>query len=189
MSSSDDDRSSRAGVMICGERVGGMQAGRGAALLDWRHRKEARDFAVLVNRLRARKWRIENPDRYRAKQRECARRPAARAKQAAWKAKRRAARLRSTIYTCAHCGSTWCGVPWVQPRKQTRFCSDRCAKASRRAGARERSELAQRTCSECGVSFFGRRQDCSDACKLRRRYHEKNPGARRISRKSGRGSA
>lgn len=182
---SDEDKT---GLMIAGERVGGMQGGRNTSLLDWRHRREVKDFAVLVNRLRARKWRIENPERYRKRQREHARKPKVREQRAAWKARRREKALKSTVYTCEHCGAQWCRVPWVQPRSHTRFCSSRCTKAAARraAGKARQLESAVRSCPECSAEVRGRAQFCSTACRLRARYHAKNPGARRIARRGGR---
>jgi hypothetical protein len=49
------------------ERAGFM-TGKSAAIADWRHRKEVRDFGALVNRLRVLKWQRENAEKHHAKQ-------------------------------------------------------------------------------------------------------------------------
>lgn len=171
-------------------RVVGFGVGKEAAMRDWRHRKEERDFAKLVNRLRVRRWVRENPERRRTYAREYARLPDQLEKRRAWKAKRRAKLRRETVYTCESCGSQWCRVPWMQPRSNTRFCSNRCVKRAARAaeGRRKALEAVPRACSECGVTHARRSLYCSDACRLRAKYHAKNSGARRIARRSGRPS-
>lgn len=42
-------------ILVQGDWLDGFSSGKKAALLDWEHRKGKREFAILVNRLRARK--------------------------------------------------------------------------------------------------------------------------------------
>ena len=105
-------------------------------LAEWAHRKEKREFAALLNKLRCRKRygaiRTEGGPRLAATKtasREGTRRLRARelARQiAAWM-------HRPPVLTCASCGSTWCPVPWLLSGKTawtrySRWCREACRK-------------------------------------------------------------
>jgi hypothetical protein len=168
-------------------RVVGYAIGREARMRDWVHRREKIDFEKLINRLRVAKWAKANPERRRAIARRHARKPEVRAKANERRRRARDAAVRAVVYACAHCGTTWCPVPWRQPRSNTSYCSTRCAKASRRRAAGAKpvpfNDGRLHGCIECGAPVAGRRKCCSTACYQRANYHTKRPDARRIARR------
>jgi hypothetical protein len=104
----------------------GFQAPRAAALADWAFRKEQQEFGVLVNRLRARKWAKDHPERANARSRkwQAAHRAAVQDAQRRRRFKRWVARAGQGI-VCADCGVWFCEA---RPRKgmARRFCSAAC---------------------------------------------------------------
>lgn len=170
----------------------GFQVGKSAALLDYAHRKEAREFAALVNRLRAQKWYRENTERARA------------AAQARWNVNRETmlAKMKADYHAklgpkplrkCAACGETF-----RTRRKNKTCCSSRCrdrlrSREYRRKLAEQRppkpaplSSLEKRlakiaaapplVCAHCGREWRvtkpdqRRRRYCSDYCMERAKY-------------------
>lgn len=105
----------------------GFQVGKAVALADWRHKKEKGDFAVLVNRLRVKKWQRENLDKKRAKGRAWAAAHAAEQLNYQRECRRKRARARGEVYFCKHCGTSWCPVPWARGKQgRGEFCGHRC---------------------------------------------------------------
>lgn len=130
----------------------GFQIGRSAALLDWQHKREAKEFLRLVWRLQAKKyWAAKDPERKRriyeyrrqwaqdhpeavrqmmAKAKEKYRsRPQNRAKEAMQKRERRAVerekRRAETVYTCVECGAQWSPIGRI-PSRPPKYCSLSC---------------------------------------------------------------
>ena len=121
----------------------GFQIGKNAALLDWQHKREAKEFQRLVWRLQARKywaakdperkqriyeyrrqWALDHPERvkeYNAKAKAKRRAdPKVRAAEAREKRERRAVqsqkRRARTVYTCIVCGTQWSPVGRIPSR-------------------------------------------------------------------------
>lgn len=170
----------------------GFQVGKSAALLDYAHRKEAREFAALVNRLRTQKWYRENTERARA------------AAQARWNANREAMLAQMKAAYHAKLGPKplrkceECGEPFRTRRKNKTCCSTRCrnrlrSREYRRKLAAKRppkpaklSATEKRlakiaaapplVCAHCGhewrITKAGqkRRRYCSDYCMDRAKY-------------------
>lgn len=119
-------------------RVVGFAVGREARMRDWLHRKEEREFAKLIVRLRVRKYQRANRPKINAYRREYEARPEVvpglRAKQRARRA--RAYRASATVYTCRGCGAKWCKAPWVRNHSAiwcSRLCKLRTQYAARKA--------------------------------------------------------
>jgi hypothetical protein len=112
-----------------------MLVGKQASLADWRFQKEQREFAVIVNRLRALKWQREAlQDEAKAmtlRQRKLnyALRPEVKARQNELARKRRKrvrlALLRA-VQTCVACGVEWSLVPWLRRVYIRDFCTESC---------------------------------------------------------------
>lgn len=156
-----------------GEPIDGMLVGRAHNLAEWQHRKERQAFDALCNRLNVRRWRKRiyaeggaALDRLRAKNRE---------KANAYHERQREKR-KGRVFTCGHCGATWCVVPrapgacWV-----AKACSPRCARAlwkSENAEHVRRYKNASRgggTCMDCGGEKpAGRGRRRCDACAARK---------------------
>lgn len=113
-------------------RIVGYGVGKEAALRDWRHRKEARDFERLVKKLRATKWNREHPERRAEISATHYAKPGVADQQLAGARARRAKAYRAnpTIFTCAECGVEWCKAPWVRG-VEPRFCGDACRQRAR----------------------------------------------------------
>lgn len=131
------------------EMKSGFQAPRAAALADWAFRKDKREFAVLVNRLRARKWAKDNPARANARsvRWQKANRPKVNRAQNRRRFKKWAARAGAGV-SCAECGVLFCEA---RPRrgKARRFCTPHCrwrllARENARRRRRARGAKARR---------------------------------------------
>lgn len=114
----------------------GFQSGRAAALSDWSFRKEQKEFATVVNRLRVKKWAKENPEKRRRNANRYASKPAVKARQRAWQIRRRhgALKARATVYVCVEpdCRAEWCRVPGTYRGGPTpRYCSSACSQRNR----------------------------------------------------------
>lgn len=153
-----DDALSTLGIQWSDGAPVGYQVGRNAALLDWQHRKEERDFDRVVRRLLARRyWQHKNPEskaRIRAycrqwhrehrehclelvrewKRRVRKERPGYRARETArqreLRAMRRALLCAATVYTCVECGAQWSPVGRIPSRKPL-YCSTACGLRAR----------------------------------------------------------
>lgn len=102
----------------------GFLTGKAAAIADWSHRKEQKAFEKIVETLRVRKWRVDNPD----KAHELGVRQARRRLE-----KRRLeniALVRGHVLTCARCGTQWCRIPNGRKTAGTtpRFCPNGCSR-------------------------------------------------------------
>lgn len=131
MVSGGSNRASRPVVPVDYEEMkSGFQSGKAAALADWSFRKEQREFAVLVNRLRALKWAKENPVRATARTRVYQAKPGVRQHMNAMQNKRRRAAWRAVerAVTCRGCGVAFCPLPKKGIARA--FCTDRCKNAS-----------------------------------------------------------
>lgn len=105
----------------------GFQSGKAAALADWSFRKEQREFKVIVNRLRARKWAKENPARANANARVYQAKPGIRAKmnQAQNGRRRRVWLAAVPVVSCRGCGVEFCPA-FPKRGKPRAFCTDTC---------------------------------------------------------------
>lgn len=119
------------------------------ALAEWRARKEADSFALLISRLRVRKWQKENPEKRAAKSKRYYERGGSKLQLAAAKRRRLEAYKRNPVEcSCLECGSTWSRVPPLRgPNPE--FCGDACRQRyryqERTPGARRiRRQVQQR---------------------------------------------
>jgi hypothetical protein len=119
------------------ERAGFM-TGKSAAIADWRHRKEVRDFGALVNRLRVIKWQRENAEKHHAKQLRYALKAEVKARYNANARKRRAAKPIEQL-VCEECREPF---PRARRGPRPRFCGDACRQ---RATYQARTPGARRT--------------------------------------------
>lgn len=124
-------------VMLAGEWTDGVMVGRQAALAEWRHRRETREFEKLCARLRARNWvrkiYAAGGDRLgllRAYQAKWARehRAAQLVAQKRWRHRRRV----WPVVQCVGCGavfSPWSphGLPSIVPQ----YCTEACRQRAR----------------------------------------------------------
>jgi hypothetical protein len=87
--------------------------------------RSPREFEALVNRLRAKKWANENPERRRAIANRYALKPENMARSIANARKRRLERVRGRVVACGDCGAEFCQV---RPKRgiQRAFCSVNC---------------------------------------------------------------
>lgn len=151
--SSDGDR---APMTIGGESADGFLVGRAAALADWAHKKEKREFAKLVARLRALRWFRANRARAMANIRrwQAANRGKMNVYNRSWRASNRAAyrdgqrrrklaalrrRAEAKVYACVICKAEWCR--WIPPGSgigmgargfPRRICSEACVRDDKR---------------------------------------------------------
>jgi hypothetical protein len=194
-------------VQVGGDWTDGFLVGKAAAISDWRLRKEINDpeFERLIDCLRQKrywanlspeerarhcayrkKWREDNPERYRAAVREAKRR--GRKRGAAWyeneKARRRAKRAAAaekrrheTVYTCIEptCGAQWCIGIGRLPQCPPKFCSGKCrAKHNHQKGRaagkpwakRDKTAARAGTCA-CGAATSRKGARCA-ACVQKR---------------------
>jgi hypothetical protein len=105
----------------------GFAVGKAAAMAEWSFRKELREFAPIVNRLRVLKWQRENPEKRRAKANRYAAKAANAERGLMLARKRRADRRRAEgqVFTCQleGCGAQFCRVPGVRGMGlHPRFC-------------------------------------------------------------------
>ncbi len=117
-------------------RAVGYQVGKSVALLDWEHKREAREFEAYCRRLYARNWarklRAEHPELARAR---CQRwRDANRERVRELDRQRRHAKRHAPVCVCDTCAKVWTPVPAYAAqsgvrRRRARFCSVRCANA------------------------------------------------------------
>lgn len=117
-------------------RPDGFQVGKSAAILDWQHAKEAREFAAYCQRLYARNWarreRAEHPERARARLKRWRDANRERLRQTSRERMRKVYEVRRPTCICDECGKLWrpapkyAAKPGVRKRK-ARFCSLRCA--------------------------------------------------------------
>jgi hypothetical protein len=100
----------------------GYAVGKEAAMRDWQHRREVRDFDRLVNRLRVAKWQREHQERKRANNRRYAAKPEVVARALARRKALRAAKP-APVLTCLECG-----VKFIKRGRRggtvPRFCCD-----------------------------------------------------------------
>lgn len=100
-----------------------------------------REFAKVVNRLRAKKWAKENPERRKEIARRYYQKPDKKARQLELAAKRYKARQRTEarVFTCRECSAEFCKAPWTKGPLPN-FCRDACYQVNRyhrlRPGAR-----------------------------------------------------
>lgn len=144
-----DQRLAEAGVTLDEEgRPVGFGVGKEAAMRDWLHKKEEKEFKKLVKQLRCAKWRREvkaeggeQAERVRASARAYEARKYAtdpdRIK--AEKHRRLVAKYKKNprIATCLECGSTWCllfNTPGATPKYCGIKCSQRYTYRQRNAG-------------------------------------------------------
>lgn len=149
-------------------RLVGFQAGKAAALLDWEHRKEAKEFMRLWRRLYSRKWTGANREKI-ATQRQARRALNLEAQRLYMRLYMRsfnARRRRAITKPCAFCGKKWTAEPTPgMPRERTAhdkktgplkgqrmkrwgiYCSRRCQgmgynrDKKKRLGLRDRNKL------------------------------------------------
>lgn len=139
----------------------GFAVGKAAAIADWAFRKEVRDFAAVVNRLRALKWQRDNPKRRKANANRYAAKPDVVARSLELSRRRRAARHRAEgkVFTCQleHCGAQFCRVPGMRGMgMHPRFCTP--GHYATWYDRQHRGDPAkQRTCSVCGGKGHNRR--------------------------------
>lgn len=105
----------------------GFAVGKAAAMAEWSFRKELREFAPIVNRLRVLKWQRENPEKRRANANRYAAKPGNVERSLRLARKRRADRRRAEgqVFTCQleDCGAQFCRVPGVRGMGlHPRFC-------------------------------------------------------------------
>jgi len=111
----------------------GFMVGRAARLADWAFKKEQREFAVVIGRLRAKRWAEQNYERSLANRRRWARahRDAETSRVKNW----RHTRTKSKVFTCASpgCDVQWCRVPFGRMRGNIRpkYCSKQCFNRAR----------------------------------------------------------
>lgn len=129
----------------------GFLVGKSAALADWRHRKEEREFEALCVRLR---------------QRNYLRRPEVAAHRNAVRRDRRMQQHRATVHSCAQCEAQFCRLT-IAGHAPT-YCSPDCRLASRRDRRSKRESL---TCA-CGRPMTGRRERCRTCAQRARRAAE-----------------
>lgn len=104
------------------------------ALAEWRARKEAASFDLLISRLRARKWQRENPEKRAEKSKRYYLRSGKQAQLAAAKLRRlEAYRRNPVVCSCRECGTTWCRVPPLRG-PDPEFCGDACRQRYRYQG-------------------------------------------------------
>lgn len=111
----------------------GFQFGKAAALSDWSFRNEQAAFKKVVNRLRAKKWARENPEKRRAIANRYARKPGVSARQVALSKKRRHARHRAAapVVTCAECRVEFCATKPQRGGRPRKYCSTACMQRER----------------------------------------------------------
>lgn len=129
-------------------RVVGFQVGKAAAMLDWQHRREEREYAELFERLAqakyARERRARDPEAANERSRRWRHKNRAQVRAAENERRRVAAeKRRQNACVCGECGQRF--TP-EQNVKGTRWCSKRCAnqhhgkrrtaRGSRRVGER-----------------------------------------------------
>lgn len=124
----------------------GFMVGRAARMADWAFKKEQREFEVLVNRLRVKRWQKANPERVKANDRRwrMLHRQVETARVKRW----RHARTRGRVFTCAsrECEVQWCRVPGGQMRANNRikYCSGKCFNRERYLRRFDIAESARR---------------------------------------------
>lgn len=109
----------------------GFMVGRTAAIADWRHEKEQREFSAYCKRLYLERWRKANPAKVAAYNRAWWSKPAVRAR---CNERRKRARRKqdATEHVCPECQVSFCfyRAPWVGgPR--SKFCSSACYQRDR----------------------------------------------------------
>lgn len=124
----------------------GMLVGRWARIADWAFRKEQRETEALIQRMRVRKWALDNPERRRANARRFAAKPGVMTRYNEAKRRRReeAWRKLARVFICAECSIQWCRVPWGRKHggPTPKFCSGAC---SQRNGYQRKTPKARRT--------------------------------------------
>lgn len=117
-------------VLIQGDWLDGFSSGKKAALLDWQHRREKREFDKLIAKLRDAKWTREHREQKNATNARWQATPRGRATRKAARERRRLARYRAnpTIESCKRCGAVWCKAPWIRG-VTPEFCGQACRKS------------------------------------------------------------
>lgn len=114
-------------MMVAGEFVDGVIAGRAFAIREWQIKREHREFAQLIEVLRVAKWRKAHPALVAEYNRRSNARPEARERTKRLHRAWRAAQYRANplMFACKCCGATWCKAPWIRG-EHPEFCGDRC---------------------------------------------------------------
>ncbi len=141
------------------ERAGFM-SGKSAAIAEWSFRKSEREFGVLVNRLRVRKWQKENPAKRRATALRWWRANREKANARHCELARKAPRSRK----CDMCPVVY-ELPYPHPRGGVRTCcSDECRRrkdneqARRHQAPKRRAKgISETRCGNCREPGHNRR--------------------------------
>lgn len=117
-------------------RLLGFQVGRSAALLDWEHKREQKEFRRICKNLMIRRWRRTTEKGRAYMLRQTAKKRELRAQQ----------RNSLAVITCCGCGSEI--LVSVLPGRKPKWCSRQCK--ARSQYRRKRDPTRGRCCSACG---------------------------------------
>lgn len=142
----------------------GFQVGKAAAMSDWLHKREEREFKAMCRRLKCKSYWSKHRDTLIAKKRE-------------------ARRLRAGLPAERRCES--CGASLAFKRLGARYCCNRCRlrahpeyKQRATRSSERASERPSRSCEHCGSPLprNSKARFCGDSC--RKRWHRVRRGYR-----------